>query len=123
MALTKAAASRVISATVDEVNDWLEGVSYKDGVTFVAELASPFTVVVVRYPGDDSRGLKAIEGDPVQDPITVTHRFPLPLRSGVGDRASFVGWLRHTLGRIELHERDEWLLVDGRRLFDPHKHL
>jgi hypothetical protein len=110
----------VTSATVEEVNDWLVGVTYKDGVGISAELASPFTIVVVRYPGDDSRGIKAIEDQPVQEPIMVTHRFPLPARSVVGDRRAFVGWLRHTLGRVELHERDEWLLVDGRRLFDPH---
>jgi hypothetical protein len=112
--------TRVTSATVDEVDDWLAGVTYKDGVGISAELGAPFTIVVVRYPGDDSRGLKAIDESSVQEPITVTHRFPLPLRSVVGDRRAFLNWLRHTLGRVELHERDEWLLVDGRRIFDPH---
>jgi hypothetical protein len=112
--------TRVTSASVDEVSEWLQGVTYKSGVLITAELGSPFTVVVVRYPGDDSRGLKAIDDWPAEEPIVVTHRFPLPLRSVVGDRRELLNWLRHTLGRVELHERDEWLLVDGRRIFDPH---
>jgi hypothetical protein len=64
--------------------------------------------------------LKAIDDWPAEEPIVVSHRFPLPLRSVVGDRRELLNWLRHTLGRVELHERDEWLLVDGRRIFDPH---
>jgi hypothetical protein len=105
----------LVSATVDEVTTWLDGVSYKDGVTITAELGDPYTTIVIRMAGVDSRAPMI-----VLDDVTVTHRFTLPARTVVGDRRSFIGWLRQVLGRVELHERDEWLLVDGRRLFDPH---
>jgi hypothetical protein len=29
-------------------------------------------------------------------------------------------WIRDALGTVELHERDEWLKVDGIRRWDPH---
>jgi hypothetical protein len=99
------------SASVDEVTTWLVGVTYKDGWSFAPEVGPTGTVLVVRVAAEDSRGGEA---------LVVTHRFPLPARAVVGDRPAFVGWLRHAIGRVELHERDEWLLVDRRRLFDPH---
>jgi hypothetical protein len=102
------------TASVDEIVDWLVGVTYKDGWSFAPELGPVGAVLVVRAVEEDSRG---------GDPLVVTHRFPLPGRSVVGDREAFVGWLRHAIGRVELHERDEWLLVDRRRLFDPHAEL
>lgn len=97
--------------SVDEIADWLVGVTYKQGWSFAPELGATGTVLVVRASAEDSRG---------GEPLVVTHRFPLPAHSVVGDRRAFVGWLRHAIGRVELHERDEWLLVDRRRLFDPH---
>jgi hypothetical protein len=103
--------SSTLSATVEEVTAWLDGVTYKRSWTFTPELGAPHTVLVVREAAEDSRG---------GQPLVVTHRFELPARSVVGDRRAFVGWLRHVIGRVELHERDEWLLVDKRRMFDPH---
>jgi hypothetical protein len=100
-----------LSASVEEVTAWLDGVTYKDGWSFTPEFGTPHTVLVVRERAEDSRGGAA---------LVVNHRFPLPLRSVVDDRRAFVGWLRHVVGKVELHERDEWLLVDKRRLFDPH---
>jgi hypothetical protein len=104
-------ASSTLSASVEEVTAWLDGVTYKRGWTFTPEIGAPHTVLVVREHAEDSRG---------DAELVVTHRFPLPLRSVVGDRQAFIGWLRHVVGRVELHERDEWLLVDKRRIFDPH---
>jgi hypothetical protein len=34
---------------------------------------------------------------------------------------SILAWVRKCLGHHELHERDEWFMVDGLRAFDPHK--
>jgi hypothetical protein len=103
--------SASLTATVDEVSGWLEGLTYKPGWSFALEVGGARTVLVVRASEEDARG---------GTPLVVNHRFELPSRAIVGDRRSFVGWLRHMVGRVELHERDEWLLVDQRRLFDPH---
>jgi hypothetical protein len=100
-----------LGPAADEVTAWLDGVTYREGWTFDVETSGSQTSLVVRVATTDSRG---------RDPLVVTHRFTLPGRSVVGDRRSFVGWLRHVIGKVELHERDEWLLVDQRRLFDPH---
>ena len=101
-----------VSASVDEVLGWLRGITYKDGWSFTPEPGPDVTILVVRAVEPDSRGS--------DQTLTVTHRFPLPARTVVGDRGAFVGFLRHVIGRVELHERDEWLLVDKRRMFDPH---
>lgn len=101
----------LLSASAIDVEEWLEGVTYKPGWTLDVESGPKHTVLVVREATSDSRG---------GQPLVVTHRFQLPSRAVVGDRHSFVGWLRHVIGKVELHERDEWLLVDHRRLFDPH---
>lgn len=100
-----------LAAAADEVADWLEGVTYRAGWTFDVEPGPKQTTLVIRAATADSRG---------GAPLVVTHRFSLPVRAVVNDRASFIGWLRHVIGKVELHERDEWLLVDHRRLFDPH---
>ena len=100
-----------LTAGVDEVTDWLEGVTYRPGWTFDVEPGPKQTTLVVRAAAADSRG---------GTPLVVTHRFSLPGRAVVNDRASFIGWLRHVVGKVELHERDEWLLIDHRRIFDPH---
>src|SRR4051794_21376209 len=101
----------VLAASAEEVDEWLASVSYKPGWTMVTEVGPKHTTLVVRAATEDSRGA---------EPLVVTHRFTLPARSVVGDRRSFIAWLRHVLGKVELHERDEWLLVDRGRIFDPH---
>lgn len=100
-----------LSASADEVNEWLDAITYKPGWTFDVEVGPKHTLLVVRAATADSRGGEA---------LVVTHRFTLPGRSIVGDQRSFVGWIRHVLGKVELHERDEWLLVERGRIFDPH---
>ena len=35
-------------------------------------------------------------------------------------RADLTNWLRKELEEMDAHERDEWLVVDGERPFDPH---
>lgn len=37
------------------------------------------------------------------------------------DRDGLIEQVRRALGEWEMHERDEWFLVNGERLFDPHK--
>lgn len=39
----------------------------------------------------------------------------LPVRTD-----ALIGHVRHWLGEVELHERDEWLRVDGEMPFNPH---
>ena len=64
--------------------------------------------------------------------LEVAMHFPLPewLLERWGSRAGFdpalaeeemVRWVRKALGWHELHERDEWLKVEGARPFDPHQ--
>jgi hypothetical protein len=50
----------------------------------------------------------------LQDPLDAQLSRPENLE------AERIRWIREALGRVELHERDEWLKVDGVRLFDPH---
>jgi hypothetical protein len=100
-----------LTAGGDDVEEWLEGVTYRSGWTFDVEPGPTHTTLVIRAATTDSRG---------GTPLVVTHRFSLPSRAIVHDRASFIGWMRHVIGKVELHERDEWLLVDHRRLYDPH---
>lgn len=50
-------------------------------------------------------------------------RFTRPLPGGLWHRGTieeFRDFLRITIGDYELHERDEWLLQDGQRVYDPH---
>ena len=111
MALGSQTRSLPPCATADEVSDWLDGVTYRAGWTFDVEPTPKHTALVIRAATIDSRG---------GGQLVVTHRFTLPARAVVNDRSSFIAWLRHVIGKVELHERDEWLLVDHRRLFDPH---
>lgn len=46
-----------------------------------------------------------------------THQMAVPDEDR--DRDGWAVWLRDTLALIERHEANEWLLIDGRRLFAP----
>ena len=37
-----------------------------------------------------------------------------------GAVGEFNSWIRHVLRDFEMHEVDEWLLINGERVFDPH---
>ena len=67
-------------ATADEVSDWLDGITYRAGWTFDVEPSAKHTMLVIRAATTDSRG----SGE-----LVVTHRFSLPARAVVNDRASF----------------------------------
>lgn len=47
------------------------------------------------------------------------YREPVPPMA-LEDTVLFGEWLRTFLGRFEHHERDEWMLRNGVRVFDPH---
>lgn len=52
----------------------------------------------------------------------VAHRRPITTREmadHLPDRELLL-MIREQLHEVERHEADEWLLVDGRRIFDPH---
>src|SRR5687768_7006406 len=98
---------RSLNVTATQIEAWFAGITYKPGWTFAVEPGPKQTHLVIRTAADDSRG---------GAPLVVTHRFALPGNAVVGDRSSFVSWVRHVIGKVELHERDEWLLVDHRRV-------
>lgn len=47
------------------------------------------------------------------------YRQPIP-QYALRDADIFGDWLRTFLGQFECHERDEWMLRDGVRVYDPH---
>lgn len=39
---------------------------------------------------------------------------------GIGSSYDLAHWIRRTIQKFELHEVDEWLRIDGERVFNPH---
>jgi hypothetical protein len=111
--------------TEDEVRAVLDRVTYRPGWTIQVRVplaldavsqiheavrGGPLLMVDVRGPVRDSN-------DPERE-VLIGQSFPLPPR--LRGEEDLLRWLRHALGRVELHERDEWLRVDGATPFDPH---
>jgi len=51
------------------------------------------------------------------EPISLRIESPVPPVTKPGE---FVRWLQNRLLEIEIHERDEWLRLDGKLIVDPH---
>lgn len=89
-----------------------ERVSYKPGWELRVDAVGPsyHPFLSVRADLEDSY-------DPGrQTRIGIRQAIP-PVRS----EEQLLRWVRDALGRIELHERDEWLKLDGEMPFDPHR--
>jgi hypothetical protein len=50
--------------------------------------------------------------------VAVHHAGPLPLPM---PEQAFIHQVRHRIHQAVCHEADEWILVDGDRVFDPHR--
>lgn len=54
-------------------------------------------------------------------PLSVAKQIPFGMDQFSGPvEEVFLAWLVAFFGEIELHERDEWLRVNGKRLREPH---
>lgn len=103
----------------------LDRVTYRPGWTI--QLRAPLALDAVSQVHEavrggpllmvDVRGLVRDSHDPERE-VLIGQSFPLPPR--LRDEEDLLHWLRSRLGQIELHERDEWLRVDGTMPFDPH---
>lgn len=52
--------------------------------------------------------------------VVVEARAPIPFAYEDMDLGVIYRWIREVAVGLELHEVDEWFLVDGVRVFDPH---
>lgn len=98
--------------------EWLERITYRPGwkIRVTDDVLTGYVAVVVDALVADSYGLRSGEH-------VVAHFVQLRseyLADEWRDFGSFVRWVRHRLGEVEHHERDEWLKVDGAPAFDPH---
>lgn len=90
----------------------LKLVSYKPNAQLELLWRTGGPTLVIRLEVEDSyrRG----------DRIRVEHPYPVP--AWLHPEADAVlAWVRDCIHRTECHEADEWLQVDGRRPFDPHR--
>lgn len=99
----------------------VERISYRPGYILRVTHRPPMLRVVAELDDSYHPGQR----------LEVAMHFPVPdfLLEQWGIRAApgavhaegeMVRWVRRALGWHELHERDEWLRLDGMRPFDPH---
>jgi hypothetical protein len=101
------------------VEDWLKSVKYKLGWTFrvvytaTGWLASEQVVAIaitMQVPHRDT-------GEII--PVVLHRAVPHHILESF-DSHGFFRWLRHCIHELETHEADEFLIIDGKRMFDPH---
>lgn len=100
-----------------DVTAWFAKVRYKPGVSFEAwfDHRHQTWVAEIRRPAPDR--------DTGEDRLQAWRQVLPPrvtvLRGEEGERY-LTNWLRGFIHDLELHEADEWLVIDGERPFDPH---
>lgn len=57
--------------------------------------------------------------------IPITGEFVIDpyVTRAIDPEAAFFDWLKRTLSFMDVHERDEWVRVDGKLLHDPHEEV
>jgi hypothetical protein len=57
-----------------------------------------------------------------QKPIQIMASVAVPMQLlEYRDTKMFLSWLREEIGKVEMHERDEWLKVHGELIWNPHQ--
>lgn len=103
----------VDALTFEEIDTVLRKITYKPGWKLSWELMRTYSVVLM------------ISAD-IEDSFNpgqmgkIGFREPLPRCQSIANRDHLLQLVRAVLGKIELHERDEWLKIDGIVIFDPH---
>lgn len=97
---------------------WFKEFKYKSNFSFILEtdLGSGWPKVELKMMVPDARFVPSYEGQPT--PI-------VPIRSKYvlgpwEDERYANNFIRGALRQMEDHELDEWFLVKGERVFDPH---
>lgn len=113
------------------VDGWLSRITYKPDTQFEVARVDPqeyarlygVRVVAKRNLPDSTKGITNLAeyADYVGFiPIAGQEVVPWNIVERE-DFTAFLRWFRHWLRRMEQHEMDEWLRVDGELPFDPHK--
>lgn len=135
--MTPTEIQRIERRMVDRCGELLERFTYKPGWQFQvapmlmsqairSNMDEPLVNLYVKYWAHDSDlGMPRPEVDMVIQlgrSITIP-RFVWDNVDMEDDRLFariFYRWMEHILGNMEIHERDEWIRVDGERVHDPH---
>jgi hypothetical protein len=96
-------------------------VTYKPNMTlaFDPDPVHDIPVLQVAMIGPDSRDVPGPNGWP-QKKLGFKIVFPEYMRRDDFLEREAVAWIKEQLLRIEKHERDEWLRLDGEMIHDPH---
>ena len=105
--------------TVDEIRELVGRLSYKPGWKFkVWEVTTPSRTVML-----SAQFLVPNSNAPeVLLPVGITQHFDAYMM-GLMDERAVIELLRELVRRGEMHEIDEWFMVDGIRVKDPHPEL
>ena len=99
-----------------EARDLLARVTYKQGWKFSLRTSKDDfqAFLIVSSKEKDATGVQP-------DLIDVTLHEPLPPLDFINSHEEFLILVRRAIHRKELHEADEWLKVDGRAPYYPHR--
>lgn len=110
-------------AWADVMTSVVSRLTYKPNMTLAFDPDPLHDIPVLRVAlyGPDSRDTPGPDGWP-QKKVGFRIVFPDYLRHDGFDEGAAVAWIKEQLLRIEKHERDEWLRLDGAMIHDPHEH-
>lgn len=100
---------------LNTVKDWLRGFQFRALTEFrcsARQEGSGWMVdIAISYPTINSRR--------PSEPYTTQAVYTVP--SHTVYRHEFLDWVRQCLKDMACHEVDEFIIVDGKRMFDPHQ--
>lgn len=102
---------------VSELHVWqelLSRITYRHGVTLSVRPSATTDQLTFQVEVDtaDTR-----DGSHIPRPIKIVHRTLIP--PGVDEKYR-IAFVRQCVQKMEIHESDEWLKLDGKMIYDPH---
>lgn len=111
---------------LEQIQEWLGRITYRPNVVLTAYRFEPGEIngMTLRSPVNCTNIRITAKVEDTYNhgkEIQTVSVFPYPDAALDFGFDHFVAWVRRSLHDWEMHESDEWLLVDGGRKFDPHK--
>ena len=100
---------------VDQLNHYLSRFSYKPNFKFKAYRKHiEYDLIVLDIE-------MTVPHRDTLDPTKVITQRALGFRDVPKNELEFAQWMREIIRHLEMHEVDEWVKMDGLRIFDPHE--